>query len=84
MLPSYLTAILSAVGAAVPIVFGWLALRVVKGIDGKIEGLGEQIEAHGVKLEALAKQDTAILIQLEGLRARVTALEYLVQRGAEP
>lgn len=79
MLPSYLTAILSAVGAAIPIVFGWMALRVVKGIDGKIESLGEDLKSHGLKLEALAKQDTSILIQLEGLRARVSHIEYLTR-----
>lgn len=68
--PSALLGILSPVVIAI---VGWLLSRSINGIDAGMKGLAG-------KVDALAGQDTAILIELASLRTRVTSLEYLVHR----
>lgn len=54
-------------------VVGFLLLRAVKTVDSSIAGLTK-------KVDALTSQDTLILVELAGVRARVTTLEILVSR----
>lgn len=57
---------------AVLAVVGFMLTRAVKAVDTSVAKLS-------TKVDGLTNQDTKILIEIEGLRARVTALEYLVQ-----
>ncbi len=68
--------ILVAFVSVVISVIGWLLLRAIKGVD-------QSIAALGTKVDGLAAQDSLILIQLEGLRARVNTLEFLVHGSAK-
>ena len=61
----------SLIAGALPTLLGVLLMRSVKQIDRSIEGI-----AREVKL--LAKQDTAMLVELASVRARLTHLEMIV------
>lgn len=62
--------------AAVLAFIGWLLNRSVKGVDASITKLS-------AKVDQLGSVDTEIKIELANLRARVTHLEFVVNRKTE-
>ncbi len=63
-------------------VVGILIGRAVKSVDRSLLTLSAKVDASeasaAARYEALLKQDSLILIQLENLRVRVLALEFKV------
>lgn len=73
--PSF--AILALLSAAIPSVFTWLLTRAIKAVDKSIETLG-------AKVDGLGADDNKIRIELTELRARVIALELIMQPELHP
>ncbi len=68
-----LAAIAAAVGTTVLSIVGFLLVRAVNKVDSSVSGLSS-------KVDALAAQDTNILVQLEGMKVQVLDMRERVLR----